>query len=216
MVADFLRKRSRLLKPIARLYGQRLAECGPTPNGVYWRSSDGQMLRFEMLLGIVDPTDAAQGKVTINDLGCGYGALFDRLADDPMMIDGRYHGYDISPEMIREAKARHMDRRADFIVAAGPTREADYSVASGTFNMSMGNKAMPWRDYVFDSLAELWSKTRKGLAFNMLAGTGADKPGGLYYANAQDYFHFCTAHLSPKVELHQGYGMDEWTMYVRR
>lgn len=216
MVSDALRTRARMLAPIARLYARRLDECGATPLGVYWTSTDGQALRFEVLLGIVAPADMAAGRVSINDLGCGYGALFDRLADDPMMRDGRYTGYDISAEMVREAQARHIDRRADFIQAAAATRDADYSLVSGTYNMKMRHDAVAWKRYVFGSLRELWAKTRKGLAFNMLRGTGADKPGGLYYADADEFFDFCARMLSRNVELKQGYGLDEWTIYVRR
>lgn len=216
MVSDVLRTRARMLAPIAKLYGRRLAECGATPNGVYWTSHDGQALRFEVLLGIVAPADMADGRVSINDLGCGYGALFDRLETDPMMIDGRYTGYDISAEMVREAHSRHMDRRCDFIQSASATRESDYSLVSGTYNMKMRHNPTEWRSYIFSSLQDLWSKSRKGLAFNMLTGTGADKPGGLYYANAADFFDFCSRVLSPNVELKQGYGLEEWTLYVRR
>lgn len=216
MAVSSPRNRSRLLAPIAKAFGRRLAECGPTPKGVYWSTHDGQALRFEVLLGIIAPADAAAGQVTINDFGCGYGALFDRLEDDPCLIDGRYTGYDISPAMIAQAHARINDRRADFVQSASATRKADYSLVSGTYNMSMTAPAHEWRDFVFDSLRDLWKQTGKGLAFNMLAGSGADRPGGLYYANAGEYFDFCTAALSRNVELVQGYGLDEWTLFVRR
>lgn len=216
MLGDPLRARSRLLSPISKAFGDRLAEKGTTPEGVYWSSPEGQLLRFEVLLGIVPPAEQAQGGVTINDLGCGYGALFDVLEDDPMMIDGRYFGYDISPDMIRAANARHGDRRANFILSSAATRDADYSLVSGTYNMKMRHRRGEWQDYIFASLRDLWGKSKKGLAFNMLAGSGIDKPGGLYYAPADDYFDFCAAALSRNVELKQGYGLREWTIFVRR
>ena len=216
MVLDPIRHRTRLLAPIAKVFSNRLAECGPRASGVYWTSEGGQQLRFEVLLGIVSPADQARGGVTVNDLGCGYGALFDMLVDDPMMIDGRYYGYDISAGMVRAANARHVDHRVEFIQSASATRAADYSLVSGTYNMKMGNRRDEWQDYVFASLRDLWRKTAKGLAFNMLAGTGADHPGGLYFAHAGDYFDFCAAQLSPNVELKRGYGLDEWTIFVRR
>lgn len=216
MLSDPLRARARLLTPISKAFGERLTEKGATPEGVYWTSAEGQQLRFEVLLGIVPASQQAQGGVTINDLGCGYGALFDVLEDDPMMIDGRYFGYDISAEMIRAANARHGDRRANFILSSAATRDADYSLVSGTYNMKMRHRRGEWQDYIFASLRDLWAKSKKGLAFNMLAGSGADKPGGLYYAPAEDYFDFCTAALSRNVELKQGYGLREWTIYVRR
>lgn len=216
MIGDSTRNRARLLAPISKAFSERLFEKGATPNGVYWSSAHGQSLRFDILLGIIPADEQALGGVTINDLGCGYGALFDRLEDHPMMIDGRYYGYDISPAMIREANARHADRRAEFIVAGAATRAADYSLVSGTYNMKMGHRRAEWQDYIFASLRELWGKTRKGLAFNMLDGSGADKPGGLYYAPAGEYFDFCTAALSRNVEVTPSGILKEWTIYVRR
>lgn len=216
MVSDTLRHQSKLLAPVSKAFTKRLGECGASAKGVFWASPDGQALRFEVLLGIIAAQDSAQGGVTLNDLGCGYGALFDILEDDPLMIDGRYTGYDICPDMIAQAKTRHPDLRVDFILSATATRPADYSVVSGTYNLRMATPAPEWKAYVFANLRTLWDKTKKGLAFNMLAGGGADRPGSLYFAHAGEYLSFCKATLSPKVELKQGYGLDEWTIYVRR
>ena len=213
MVSFTHRHRSRILGPVAKAFDWRVDECGPTAQGVYWKHEDGQNLRFEILLKIVDPTARA---VTINDFGGGYGALFDRLADEPAFEGGRYYGYDISGAMIATAKDRIGDLRAEFIRSAKATRKADYSFVSGTYNMKMNAPAHIWRDYVFESLGELWERTEKGLAFNMLQGTGAERPGGLYYASARDFFDFCTRFLSPNVEYITDYGLEEWAMLVRR
>lgn len=67
---------------------------------------------------------------SINDLGCGYGALLDYLDARGFKTD--YTGIDVSPEMVRAAALRFEGRaNADFICAARIDREADYSVASG-------------------------------------------------------------------------------------
>lgn len=63
---------------------------------------------------------------SINDLGCGYGALLDYLDARGFKTD--YTGIDVSPEMVRAAALRFEGRaNADFICAARIDREADYN-----------------------------------------------------------------------------------------
>ena len=123
-----------LLNLISLVYDHRMGDCGPSANGVYWKNADGQLLRLNILLKAIAPEDLF-GPITINDLGCGYGALFDLVRATPMMRSGRYYGYDISPAMVEEASKRHeMDPRAQFIQRPMATEMADYSFVSGTYN----------------------------------------------------------------------------------
>ncbi len=55
MTSDVLKKAPEILAPIAVAYGQRLMKFGAEPKGVLWKSRDGQLLRFEVLAGILDP-----------------------------------------------------------------------------------------------------------------------------------------------------------------
>lgn len=216
MNPDDLREAARKLAPIAVLYDFRLKEYGATARGVFWRNEDGQLLRFEQLIGIIDPADD-QGGIEINDLGCGYGALFDFLAPHPFMRNSRYFGYDISEGMVREAAQRIRDPRAHFAQCLMATREADYSFVSGTYNMKLDESDRDWAAYVEGSLRDLWSKTRKGLAFNMLcAATKKRKEHDLYYADWRVFHDFCVNELSPNVTVLRDYPLAEWTIHVRR
>ncbi|MCG8508035.1 MAG: class I SAM-dependent methyltransferase [Rhodospirillales bacterium] len=216
MDAKTQNRQARLLTPLAILYDLRLRECGPTARGVYWKNEAGQRLRFEVLLGVVDPADD-RGGITINDLGCGYGAMFDFLADQPMMRDSRYHGYDISEQMILKAKQQTKDPRANFEESLMANHEADYSFVSGTYNMKLDEHDRDWTAYVEESLADLWVKTRKGLAFNMLCSqTKNRKERDLYYADWKQFRDFCLSELSPHVMVNRDYPLAEWTIYVNR
>ena len=200
-----------LLKPVAFAFDRRIAEWGASARGVYWRNEDGQKLRFEVLARVLEG-DA--GPFTVNDLGCGYGAYFDflstRLGDRLL----RFAGTDISPSMIAEAKARIKDPRAVFVRGLAASEDADYSFASGTFNKCLKAKPAEWVDYVEASLAHLYGRSRKAMAFNMLAGRGAAREG-LYYADPERLVAFCRG-LGAKVELAEDYPLDEWTIFARR
>ena len=215
-MTDALDRSAELLAPVATAFRRRLAEYGNQPHGVFWRTRDGQMMRFDILLGILEAVDVRAGTTTINDFGCGYGALFTHIRDEAFMTGGRYTGYDVTEEMILAAKRAHPDQRATFVRGSMATREADYSFVSGTYNMLIDADEADWLALIQTSLRQLWSKTRKGLAFNMLSTYDRHRQGDLYYADPCVFFDFCIPGLSPNVTLLHDYPLKEWTIYVRR
>ena len=215
MVPDILQRSPEFLAPIAVLYGHRLERFGARPPGVLWKNEDGQRLRFEILVRVVDDEGTAGG-VTINDLGCGYAAFFDFLKPLPVMRGGRYFGYDICEDMVDTAKRRVDDPRVSLLQSLIATRGADYSFASGTYNLRAAVDEGEWTEYVKASLAQLWSRTAKGLAFNMLRANGGSRDDGLYYGDPQAFLDFCRDALSPDATLIDDYPLPEWTILVRR
>ena len=63
--------KNEILSEIDQYYTEKIMEFGEQPKGVDWNDSSSQNLRFEQLLAIV----AGESDFSINDLGCGYGAL---------------------------------------------------------------------------------------------------------------------------------------------
>ena len=204
-----------LLEFVSRVYTYRINECGPVANGVFWRDEDGQILRLEVLMQAIAPEDL-NGPIRVNDLGCGYGTLFDLMKAEPMLNGGRYTGYDISPDMVAQAQALHADDpRAQFVVSPVATEVADYSFVSGTYNMSMGANPRLWVDYIKTSLTQLWSKTASTLAFNLLDDQAKTKLDDLFYANKRAFIEHALT-LSPDVDVIDDYPLDEFTLVVRR
>lgn len=212
----FFRKAARLLKPVARSYERRLAELGPDARAVFWKSENHQLVRFETLHQVFDPADEQAGGVSIADFGCGYGAFFDFLKDRPVLRGGSYVGYDMSRKMIDAARAQIRDPRARFIQQMTVTEPADYVFACGTYNMHMGADADEWADYVKHSLRELWAKTEKTLAFNLLRADADDRYQGLYYADGDAFLDFCRREMSPRTEVTNDDPLPDYTFIVRR
>ena len=67
-----------IILDVANYYSSKLAEYGENFRGVDWSSEDGQNLRFQQLCKIIE-TDQT---FSINDLGCGYGALYDYMNEN--------------------------------------------------------------------------------------------------------------------------------------
>ena len=204
----------KFLRDISQVFSFRVNTFGNTPAGVLWKNSEGQQLRFEVLICLlVDQKPFAP--ISINDFGCGYGAMFNFLLNIPSMAGMSYFGYDISREMINTAKQHNRDGRANFSVSSIIEAPADYTFVSGTFNLNLDVDDGVWSTYVKSTLNQLWSMSNKGLAFNMLDISHPDQETGLYYANAREYMDFCRT-LSTKVTLIDNYHLDEWTIFIHR
>ena len=213
MLSGVLKRAPEMLAPVAVVYAQRLSQFGTRPRGVFWKTEEGQRLRFEVLLGAID-ADAVG--VTVNDLGCGYGALFEFIGDLPAMRGGRYFGYDICEDMVETSRRTIVDGRVWFGQSMTASMDADYSFASGTYNMRIDADEDRWMEYVKASLVHLWSRTRRAMAFNMLSTYGAKRLADLYYADPGPYFDFCMQSLARNVTLLHDYPLPEWTIMVRR
>src|SRR5258707_14139343 len=92
---------AKILGDVESYYSKKIAVHGATARGVDWNSPESQRLRFVQLLKL---TDHGQ-PFTINDYGCGYGALADYLKDKAYAF--QYCGFDISPRMIAKAAELH-------------------------------------------------------------------------------------------------------------
>jgi SAM-dependent methyltransferase len=202
-----------LLSEVAAYYAETLAKYGQNPRGVDWNGEKSQILRFQQLCKIV----GASNQFSINDLGCGYGALYDFLT--ATFDTFFYSGIDVSDGMIRAAELRHQARtHARFVLSSEPDQVADYGVASGIFNVRLGRSDNEWLSYLEATLDVLDRTSRIGFSFNCLtAYSDADKMGDyLYYADPCILFDFCKRRYSRNVALLHDYGLYEFTILVRK
>ena len=202
-----------LLSEVAVYYSEKLARYGETPRGVDWNGEASQICRFEQLCKVIDPADS----FSLNDLGCGYGALFDFLVDRGASFS--YIGIDISEEMIQAATKRHFGRRqARFVVAARPPETADYGVASGVFNVRLRRTNEEWYDYLQATLDTLDATSCRGFAFNCLTSYSDEdkKREYLFYADPCRLFDLCKRRYARQVALLHDYGLYEFTILVRK
>jgi SAM-dependent methyltransferase len=197
---------------VATYYSEKLADHGQTPRGVDWNGEASQVLRFEQLSRII-----GAGPCSVNDLGCGYGAMYEFLVD--RHPDCSYLGIDISEDMISAARTRHAGQnKARWIVAAEPDEIADFGVASGIFNVRLGHTDTEWQAYLQATLDVLDRTSRLGFAFNCLTSYSDEekKRDYLYYADPCLLFDLCKRRYSRQVALLHDYGLYEFTILVRK
>jgi SAM-dependent methyltransferase len=199
---------------IDRYYTAKVRRFGPTPLGVDWSCVPTQELRFVQLLKLCD----FGAPFSLNDLGCGYGALLAYLAHRHPDAGIDYLGIDLSRAMITRAARLWRNSPASFHHGHESPREADYGVASGIFNVQLDRPLLVWERFVETTLTDLHATSRRGFAVNFVAepAIGRTRRVGLYCVSPSRWITHCERAFGAQITLIEGYGMSEFTLLVRR
>jgi hypothetical protein len=212
MAASPAERSERIERTLAH-YRECFAMHGATPQGVDWNGPVSQRALFEQLMLLLP----AGGGFTLNDFGCGYGALADVL---PGRFDGvSYRGYDINAAMVESASQRCAGRDdVTFHLADGPMHEADYGVASGVFTLRLERSDADCLADMIESLDAIDRTSRLGFAFNCLTSySDADRMKDyLYYPDPCVVFDVCKRRYARNVALLHDYDLYSFTMIVRK
>lgn len=196
-------------------YSTKIRTHGATPCGVDWSCAPTQELRFVQLLKLCD----FEGPFSLNDIGCGYGALLGFLAKRHRRVKVDYLGTDLSQAMIVQARRLWPGHpSAQFEIADANPRVADYAIASGIFNVKLQQPIALWTLFIERTLRVMHACSRKGFAVNFVLPLGEDvvvRPE-LYRVRPAVWTAFCEDNLGSSVELLTGYGLREFTLLVRR
>ncbi len=197
---------------IALYYTKKIVRYGPTAAGVDWSCSLTQEMRFVQLLKLCD----VKTPLSINDLGCGYGALVGFISRRHRRAKVNYWGVDLSSAMVSEARKAFNVSNAQFSVGGTPARCADYTVASGIFNVKLEHTDEKWTQFIQQTLDTMRESSRKGFAVNFLTplpGGETGKPE-LYRAPPELWYRHCKEAFGANVTVVENYGMREYTLLV--
>lgn len=202
-----------VLERVRQYYTEKIEAYGATPRGVDWNSLESQEVRFEQILKVCDCTRP----FSINDYGCGYGALVNYMTDRGYVF--QYRGFDISERMIANARELHggLDH-CEFFADESCLTAADYTVASGIFNVKLQTSNEEWKAYVLHTLGRIAELSEKGFAFNVLtkySDRELMRPD-LYYADPLFLFDYCKKNFSRFVSLLHDYPLYEFTILVKK
>jgi SAM-dependent methyltransferase len=200
---------------IKNFYSSHLRDFGNSAKGVGWKNSEAQYIRFDQLVKVI-----AKPNYSINDLGCGVGELYKFLVERHL-APGQYFGYDILQDMVDTAARIFPEAHNAIFRKIDDSNEmlpADYSVASGIFNVKYEASESQWMHYVLTSLDNMNAKSRDGFSFNLLTKY-SDKEfmqNYLYYADPLFYFDYCKRNYSKNVALLHDYYQYDFTVLVRK
>lgn len=201
---------------ITGFYTQHLNDFGNSAKGVGWKNDQAQVIRFEQLAKVIPDAD----HFTINDLGCGTGQFYKFLIERNYR-PSLYNGYDILDEMISAAR-KNLPAGKETVLkkihSAADMEVADYSVASGIFNVKYSARESEWLHNVLSTLDHMNEKSTKGFSFNLLTKY-SDKEymqDYLYYADPLFIFDYCKRNFSKNIALLHDYEQYDFTILVRK
>ena len=205
----------KMFKEIDNYFTEKFLEFGRTAKGVDWKDADSQNLRFKQLLKIVNTDES----FTINDLGCGYGEMYQYLKNN--FNNFQYFGYDLSEEMVKNAiETEKGSSNCNFykINNASEIKKSDYTIESGIFNKKFDYTEKKWLPYIIQTIETMNEFSKKGFSFNILTKY-SDKEymrDDLYYADPCFFFDYCKKNFSRNVSLLHDYDLYEFTILVRK
>lgn len=201
------------LNPIKSYFMEKFKTFGATPRGTDWNSEASQELRFEQLLRVCSP----DREFSINDYGCGWGGLINTLNKKGFHF--RYMGFDLLEPMVMRAQELFKDQlNCTFTNQVADLPLADYTVASGIFNIRLQNSYETWTDYSLQILHKMDELSSIGFSFNMLTkySDSDHMRADLYYADPGFMFDYCKTHFAKNVALLHDYGLYDFTIIVRK
>ena len=196
-------------------YANNLAAHGHGAQGVGWKNEEAQRVRFQQLIKVIQTT----GPFSINDLGCGVGALLPFLRS--IFKSFSYQGYDVMDEMIDAACKEYKENASvqfHKIKEAKELMHADYTVASGIFNLRFSTSVSDWKKYILETLNDIDEYSDKGFAFNALTSY-SDKEfmkDELFYSDPTWLFDYCKKQFAENVALLHDYGQYDFTILVKK
>ena len=198
---------------VGRYYSDRVDRFGATPLGVGWTCVPTQELRFVQLAKLFDPSQ----RFSINDIGCGYGALLGYLRRRHKRTPVDYLGLDLSPAMVDQARRKWKAAPGvRFELPGADYRRADYCVASGIFNIKLDHDRAAWEEFVADTLEQMYARCTRGVAVNFLAQDDTLDDLPQHYRCAPAVWTAHARRVGAAVELLEGYGLPEFTLLLRR
>ena len=196
MFGKMLTKNYQLLeREIASTFSRRFTKFGPQPEASLWFSERRQRARFSIIVDII--CERMQNrKVSICDIGCGYGGFLKFLQNEHNDIDFEYTGYDLADNLIEFCDRKMSSKNARFIQGSRPVELMDFSIMSGTYNYAPQTTVTDWRSYFRSELESIFAKTKKCLILNlMIADVPRISKSGIFYEELNDFKIFCEERL---------------------
>ena len=201
---------------LEKKYTKQFKKYGATPEGSYWLDSSRQNLRFKILFQEIAKLQN-HWELSLGDIGCGYGALAQYIADKYSDKNLRYYGYDISKKLINFCQKNYSLSGSQFNIGTKPHLEIDICLISGTFNLTVTKNLTEWENYIFNILTDCWLKTKTALIFNLQTSNAAHiSSGNIFYGDERSVASRCSLLFGPTSLVHHTDLPHDTTFVVHR
>ena len=130
---------------IAEIYNERFLEFGPLPEASMWYSKKRQFARFDIILNQIKLL-SHKNKISVSDIGCGYGAFLEFVSERKYSRELHYYGYDVSDVVVKFCQKKYSNR-ASFHTGSIPIMDSDFIIMYKLFlvfnKLIMAKKPIP-------------------------------------------------------------------------
>ena len=173
------------------------------------------LFRSEVMLGVIREKPEP---VTLLDFGCGASHIYEYiLRNNLSFID--YSGLEISEKFFELSKSKFPTvnyYHLDIIENSAELPTFDYIILNGVLTEKRELSFDEMWKYTRELLTQVFSKCRKGIAFNVMAKTVDWEREDLFHLPMDVLADFLTKNLSRNFIIRNDYGLYEYTTYVYR
>ncbi|MES2999079.1 MAG: class I SAM-dependent methyltransferase [Pseudomonadota bacterium] len=203
-------------RKFSEYFAPRFEKHGSSPQGVDWGPvPEDHSLRMDRMLELTSRGATPGRRISILDVGCGYGMLLDEIKRRQLNVD--YHGIDLSEAMIAAARERHPEAgwTAGDILKAD-LAAFDYVICNGLLMLKLDIPLREMDAFAKSVVRRLFDLCRIGVAFNMMSTHVNFTVPHTFYRNPVEWLAWCMTELSPRVRLDHAYPLFDFTIHLYR
>lgn len=183
-----------IIKRQVKKYDSAAEAHGISSRAVLWGDQQTQYFRFSEIAKYLDLNDKNK---SLLDIGCGNAELYKYLNFSGYR--GSYAGFDINDKLLSQAKERfdNIDVKNVDILTADMAGKYDYVVASGIFNVNVGQS----KEWIYDFLGKMFSLCGEVMVFNMISSFVSQHDDDMFYMDPSEILTFCLDRLSRRTTI---------------
>lgn len=197
---------------IAEHYKKCFEDHGDNHLGVDWPKYEDTLTRYKVMLEIIDEKE----EVSLLDFGCGAAHLYEFMLREKKEKYIKYSGLDINENFYDHCVKKYPE--VDFFLKDinfdTEIPNFDYIVCNGTFTEKRELSYEEMFNFMSTSLKNLWSKTNKGIAFNVMSKLVDWERDDLFHVSMDEIGLFLKNNLSRNFVIRNNYKLYEYTIYV--
>ena len=200
---------------IAEHYDKCFKEHGDSNLGVDWPKHEDTLTRHQVMFDLIKPKETSHiVNSTLLDFGCGLGHFKEWMNQQTWFPN--YSGLDINEGFYNTCKIKYPN--LDFyhidILKNDNIPNFDYIVCNGTFTEKRDLSQEEMMDYFTSVIKKLWTKTNRGIAFNVMSKLVDWERDDLFHVSIDELGWFLKNNLSRNFTIRNDYGLYEYTTYV--
>jgi SAM-dependent methyltransferase len=201
---------------IVEHYENCYLQHGDNHLGMDWPNLEDNMVRFKVMLQLIDWDLNSNKTATILDFGCGTAHMLEYIWDNKIEIEN-YIGLDYSKIFIEKCKEKFPNQKficGDILERDFHLPDFDYAVMNGVFTeRNMLSNSEMW-SYFSDVIAKVFYHSKRGIAFNTMSKNVDWERDDLFHVSLDELTNWLTKNLSRNVIVRQDYGLYEFTTYL--